>query len=390
MTVEDNGHLDYQIGGWTLAEYVAEECEISEDVAETLVSMFSEGKEVPFIARYRRNMTDNLEAEIVHQAFNAYKIARELKKSAANIVIKLEGVSIENREKEIVIAKIKQARTMAELNALYAPYKAESIRDHAALAKKLGLESVALAILRGESVSITSFIDSTKKGIRDAGEVKKGAISIICEKIMQQTITQEFIRTSSQVRDSTSANMFLISTKSRKAQQMDKNHKDILRYQKHFNYRKPVTQVSDYEILAIKRGEQNGILFSKIEIDKGMSKKFYEFARKNFGHRFHIKHNDIFEETLTMCYKYSEETIRSSVMRILLDRAQRKSVECFARNLRHLLLTPPLKNVPIAAIDPGYANGCKVALISESGDVLFTGKFQLNGDRIQQKQHHAF
>uniref|UniRef100_A0A914WVA3 Tex-like protein N-terminal domain-containing protein n=1 Tax=Plectus sambesii TaxID=2011161 RepID=A0A914WVA3_9BILA len=308
MTVEDNGHLDYQIGGWTLAEYVAEECEISDEVADKLVAMFNDGKEVPFIARYRRNMTGDLEAEQVHQAFNAYKTARELKKSAANIVRKLEGVSIDNCEKEIVIAKVKQARTMAELNAF------------------------------------------------------------------------------SQVSHSTPNNTCLTSTISRKAQQMDENHEDILRYQKHFEYRKPVAQVSDYEVLAIKRGEQIGILFAKIEIDKGISKKFYKFARKNFGHRFHRNHNDIFEETLMEYYKYTAKEIKNSVMHILLDRAQRKSVECFARNLRHLLLTPPLKNVPIAAIDPGYANGCKVALISESGGVLFTGKFQLNGDRIQQKQ----
>uniref|UniRef100_A0A914WSI9 Tex-like protein N-terminal domain-containing protein n=1 Tax=Plectus sambesii TaxID=2011161 RepID=A0A914WSI9_9BILA len=78
MTVEDNGHLDYQIGGWTLAEYVAEECEISDEVADKLVAMFNDGKEVPFIARYRRNMTGDLEAEQVHQAFNAYKTARNI------------------------------------------------------------------------------------------------------------------------------------------------------------------------------------------------------------------------------------------------------------------------------------------------------------------------
>uniref|UniRef100_A0A914X7V6 Tex-like protein N-terminal domain-containing protein n=1 Tax=Plectus sambesii TaxID=2011161 RepID=A0A914X7V6_9BILA len=73
---EDSGHPEYQIGGWTLVQYVAEECDISYEVADELVSMFDDGKEVPFIARYRRNMIGDLEAESVHQAFNAYNIAR--------------------------------------------------------------------------------------------------------------------------------------------------------------------------------------------------------------------------------------------------------------------------------------------------------------------------
>uniref|UniRef100_A0A914VHL8 S1 motif domain-containing protein n=1 Tax=Plectus sambesii TaxID=2011161 RepID=A0A914VHL8_9BILA len=382
-TVVEANDVASSVGGWQVAEFVADKCPSlgaqSLDSARQLVRLLDEGNEVPFIARYRRNVIGDIPVEDIRLAVSAYNSAKEIKARAATVLSKLESTLTSPKEKAEVRMRIEQAKSLIDLDAIYEPFKPAKAGSLASRAKEVGLEPLAVDLLHGRHVALEKAVVPSVSGVKNVSEVKKGVMHIAADYIVKQTETQIFIKETSEPKERMRVRIDVCSSLSRAAKKMEKNSAKLMQFKDYHQFTKPASFITNHQVLAIERGENDKILSMKIQPANHLFNEFQNFIYTKLGLRIHPTHKQLFNEIIADCYKrLVEPAIERCVWRLLIERAHESSIECFARNLHQLLLTPPLKNIPIIAIDPGYKNGCKVALISESSTVLHTGVFYLD------------
>ncbi|XP_067615123.1 uncharacterized protein YdcI [Eurosta solidaginis] len=373
---------------WRVDELLAEKENVEPATARNIVNLLENENTIPFICRYRRDLIDHITPERLRDIKNSYTEIVELRKRAETIVTQLE------KEQQIdtdVATEILCAKSNEELEFLYAPYKPASKGSLAERAKALGLGDAADCLLFGEApeVQLDKLIDYNNPDLDNVEKVLVGICHIISHNISKHTGVLEELRRLQKVHrivlkctktktpsaTGTSAKSKLNNNNNITTHSKNKAT-DASKYETYYDFQQDVRYLKPHQVLAINRAEKQKCLTVKIitaDYVKNDIKRFTRELFMNEGLRYTLR-NQVFEQAFEECYNKKLQPLLSRQLRSDLNElAKKAAIDVFAQNLKQLLLQSPLKGERILGIDPGFTNGCKLALISETADVLETG-----------------
>lgn len=336
---------------------IAQDLQIRKVQVESVVQLLDEGNTVPFITRYRKERTGGLDEELIRLIQTRIAAQRQLADRKQSIL-----KSIENQGKltEELRAAILQAETPKRLEDLYLPYKPKK-RSLATMARERGLEPFALAIWNRDPAvanlaEVLPSMVNPEKELPTADDVQTGAQHILAELIAEQADVRVALR-------GVIWDMGKLATS--KHESLSDGHG--LDYKDYFQFSEAVRQMPPHRILAINRGEKENALRAKLEFDASAVQQALaeKLPLADHPHAEFLK--KVAEDALT---RLLVPSLEREVRRELTDRAEQHAVEVFARNLRSLLLQPPLYGRRVLAIDPGFRTGCKIAALDEQGNLL--------------------
>lgn len=316
---------------------------------ESIKKLLAEGCTIPFISRYRKEATGELDEVLVTSVKEQLDKYEELEKRKQSVIKSLKDNDFYTEELD---EKITKAETLSEVEDIYLPYKPKR-KTRGVKAKELGLEPLADSILRGHELNISKYI---KGDVKDEVTALNGAKDIIAEAINEDS------RVRSRLRDQFTK-YSIISTK------VVKNKKeDAEKYKDYFEYSEDLYKAPSHRILAILRGVSEGVLKVNIEPDKdraiGNIERLYSRGRNS----------SIINEAIEDSYKrLLKPSLENEVRSLYKDKADEKAIDVFSDNLKVLLLSAPLGEKSILAIDPGLRTGCKVACLNKQGDLIEYG-----------------
>ena len=334
---------------------IAEELNIKESQVEKTVALIDEGNTIPFIARYRKEVTGGLSDEILRDLGERLTYLRNLETRKQEVVNSIESQG--KLTDEIVIA-LQIAKTLAEVEDIYRPYKQKK-RTRATIAKEKGLEPLANIIYMQQEK--TPIYDIAKEYLNEEKEVNSveeaiaGALDIIAENISDNAEYRKQIKRLT-YRDG------IIETKA--AKEDEKSN-----YEMYYDFSEKVNRIPSHRILAINRGEKEEFL--KVKITKP-EEKILEIMEKDI-----IKGNTQFTEMLKNTILDSwkrliEPSIEREIRSDLTEKAEEQAIKVFGQNAKQLLLGAPLLGLTVIGFDPAYRTGCKIAVIDETGKLLDT------------------
>jgi len=321
------------------------------------VDLLDDGNTIPFIARYRKEMTGNLDEEELRLIEERLDYIRKLNKRKEEVIRLIDE---QDKLTEELEEKIKKAEILQEVEDLYRPYKQKK-QTRATKAKEKGLEPLAEIIweqkkdLNLKELS-KNYIDPEKE-LNTADEVLQGANDIIAEWISDNAEIRKKIREISFNKGSISSTL--------QDEELDEKEK----YKMYYDYKESVSDIPPHRILALNRGEKEEKLKVKIEVRE---EKVYNYIENKV-----IINNSPFKENLIEVIKDAYKrlifpSIEREVRNKLTDKAEEHAIEVFGKNLRSLLLQPPYKDEKVVAIDPGFRTGSKVCAVDETGKLLDT------------------
>ncbi len=336
---------------------LCDEFNIKKIQAENTVKLIDEGNTIPFIARYRKEMTGELDDTTIRALFERLSYLRNLddKRETVRKLISEQGNLTEEIEKAL-----DKAETITEIDDIYRPFRPKK-RTRATIAKEKGLEGLSVTILSGridgDLLSEAEKYVDIEKEVNSPQEAIEGAKDIIAEIISDNADYR------AAVRDMTLKNGVINSAAANKDEQSV--------YEMYYEFSEPVLKIAGHRILAINRGEKEGFL--KVAIEAPYEKAI-EYIERNVISSDNKKTADILREAVADSYKrLIEPSIEREVRSILTERAENGAIKVFEENLRQLLLQPPIKDKTVMALDPGYRTGCKTAVVDGTGKVLSTG-----------------
>ena len=339
-----------------IIQIIADELGVKYKQVESTVKLIDEGNTIPFIARYRKEVTGGLSDEQLRDLGERLAYLRNLEERKEEV-----RNSIEEQGKltdEIVIA-LQNAKILAEVEDIYRPYKQKK-RTRATIAKEKGLEPLAEVIIeQKETKNINEiakdFVDS-EKGVESTDDAISGAMDIIAENISDNANYRKEIKKLC-YRDG------LIVTKG------DPEVKSS--YEMYYDFSEKVSKIPSHRILAINRGEKENFLKVKIEKPEDLIIGFMEkdIIKLNPNNQF----VDILKNTIQDSFKrLIEPSIEREIRSDLTEKADEKAIKVFGQNAKQLLLGAPLKGLTVMGFDPAYRTGCKIAVIDETGKLLAT------------------
>lgn len=324
-----------------------------QQVANTIYLLDSGGS-IPFISRYRKELTGELDEIEITKIRDRLNQLRELDKRRESIIVSISEQGKLTPELEKLLH---QATTMAELEDIYLPYKPKR-KTRASIAKAKGLEPLAELIYAQDYFDIdakaSEFIDP-EKGVNDIEEAIAGACDIIAEWINENQNVRSRVRFLFE-RES------FISSKVVKGKEIEGRN-----YKTYYEVKEPLTKSASHRILAMFRGENEGFL--KISIEP-IEEKALEIIDKNI-----LKANNraglLVKDTIRDAYKrLLQPSMETEMRQLAKQRADDEAIRVFAANLKQLLLAPPLGHKTVLAIDPGFRSGCKVVILDNNGKLL--------------------
>ncbi len=331
-----------------IIKQVATQLNISESQVNTVLKLLEEGNTVPFIARYRKEMTKGLDEEEIFEIYKEYDYGLKLneRKEAVIRLIDEKGMLSEELKNQI-----ENCSKLVDVEDLYLPFK-EKKKTLATVAKSKGLEPLATSILAYKNYDLSQFINDEVKSEEEALE---GARHIISELISENVEVRKYIR------KCTFDSGEVVS-------KLKRNAKDELEtYKIYYDYADKVSKMKDYRILALNRGEKEKILNVKIRVGEEklinyILKKYCKDENSEFTNQISQATVDSFSRLI---FPSIERDIRSE----LTSKAENSAIKLFSKNLEQLLMQPPLKNKRVLGYDPAYRTGCKLAVVNEFGDL---------------------
>lgn len=340
-----------------IKQTLTKEFSVAEWQVESVIELIDEGNTIPFIARYRKEKTGALSDEILRDFYDRLTYLRGLedKKEEIHRLIDEQG----NLTDEIA-ASIENALTLAELEDIYRPFRPKR-RTRATIAKEKGLEPLA-DLIEAQSEDVKSvesealmYIDS-EKGVETVEEAIEGAMDIIAERVSDNA---EFRKA---IREKTLKNAIIVTKASTEEDSV---------YSLYYEFSQPLLKLANHQILAINRGEKEGFLSVKFEMDGEI---IHSYLCRKMVAKNPTDSSRYVEEALIDSYKrLIAPSIETEVRAMLTENAQEASIKVFNKNLSGLLLQPPIKGKVVLGLDPGYRTGCKLAVVDETGRVLDTG-----------------
>ena len=339
-----------------LQKQLAYEFNLKESYAENIINLIDEGNTIPFIARYRKEMHGACDDQVLRDFADRLNYLRNLNKEKEKVekVIKEQEKWTEEIEKALA-----EAMTLTEVEDIYRPYKPKR-KTRATMAIAKGLEPLADIIQAqelAESVSniAAQFIDE-EKGVKSVEEAIAGAKDIIAERISDDANLRKTLRE-------------IIAKKAQITAVWDEEEDENKTYENYKDFKGEVAKLPSHRILALNRGEKEDCLKVSVEIQEKLTLTEIEKVYK--------KENEFTNEIILDTIKDSYDrllfpSLERECRTALTDRANEQAIKMFEVNLKPLLLQAPLKKNVIMGYDPGYYNGCKIAVIDTKGDVLDT------------------
>lgn len=356
---------------WTDVDYICEINNVDRHIAENVVKLFKDDNTIPFITRYRKNMTGSIEADKLRALKNSFDEVKIIKHRAATIIKTIDKLGKWTPEIHSIITSTK---SLVDLEYIYSSYKPTTKRSLAEKARELGLWNVSDAILQGRDIpSLASLINKQKEGLRNEEEVKDGIVHIIADVISKhKDILAEIIT----LRETFAIGIQTVQYKTKETlKDKSKNLTDQQKYEMYFNFNITERNIKPHQILAINRAESKKILSVKIVIPDIFEQAFKRYCMSRFAFVAKVTelHMNLLNKSIDYAYKNLIKRLVTRRIRTEMKvKAETASIEVFADNVKHLLLASPLKGKIILGIDPGFSHGCKLAIVSECGGLLDT------------------
>ena len=335
---------------------VAELSGISKSQVDATLKMLDEGDTVPFIARYRKERTHNLDEVQIRDIQDTAKKIQNLDKRKEDVVKK---IAEQDQLTPELKSKVLNAETLQQVDDLYLPYK-QKRRTKATIAKEQGLMPVAEAVLTfaGDLKQKIKAAVDPDKDLATEEDVVAGVHEILAEQIGEHAEYRAWIR------KQTLSKGVLVS----KVKPKVKDSEDAQTYQQYFDFEENVKTVPEFRVLAISRGEKEKILSVKISVDEDEITNYLHF--KLIGN-----HNDynaeVIADAAADAYKrFIGPAIEREIRAELTEKADAHAIDVFGKNLYNLLMQAPLKGRIVMGFDPAYRTGCKLAVIDQNGKYL--------------------
>ena len=339
-----------------ISQQLTEEFNLRPDHVKNILNLLDEGNTIPFIARYRKEMTGAIDDQVLRNLNDRYEYLKNLEKRKEEVA---KAITEQEKMTEEIQAAILAAQTMTEVEDIYRPFKQKK-KTRASVATEKGLKPLADFILGQEGdpyAEAEKYIDE-EKGVKSVKEAIAGASDIIAEIVSDNAELRKKLR----------------GLLEKHGEMQVKLVKDDEKgtYAMYADYNELVPEIKNHRILAINRGEKEDCLRAKIYFDPEIAKRVC--VAKFLKTRKQPDCAKIIEEAAGDGYdRLIEPSIQREVRTILTDRAGEQAIKMFEVNLRPLLLQPPVKGKVTLGLDPGYRTGCKVAVVDETGKVLDTG-----------------
>ena len=341
-----------------IIQIIADELKVQYSQVENAVKLIDEGNTIPFIARYRKEVTGGLSDEQLRDLGDRLNYLRNLETRKEEVRNSIEE---QGKLTDEIVQALQNAKILAEVEDIYRPYKQKK-RTRATIAKEKGLEPLAEIIANQEEKRdigeiAKEFID-IEKGVETVEDAITGAMDIIAENISDNATYRKEIKRIC-YRDG------IIVTKASDVEQKSS-------YEMYYDFSERVNRIPSHRILAINRGEKEDFL--KVKIEKP-EENIINFIKNDV-----IKNNNnsnqfiqILEDTIIDSFKrLIEPSIDREIRSDLTEKAEEKAIKVFGQNAKQLLLGAPLKGLTVMGFDPAYRTGCKIAVIDETGKLLAT------------------
>ncbi len=337
----------------TLFNRIAKEMGLKVEQVANTIKLLDEGSTVPFIARYRKEVTENLDETNILKISELITYLRnlEIRKEEVIRLIEEQGKLTDELKNQILLAEKLQM-----VEDLYFPYKKKR-KTKADVAKEQGLEPLAEKIYQLKTLDelekeSLAFINEEVESIEKAIE---GAKLIVAQNLSETLEYRE------RLREDMLKKAIIIAKKSKKAEELDT--KQI--YKDYYEYTEPVKKALSHRILALNRGENEGVLTVSLNFEEKDRDSVERYLLKDFKNKeLNFLHKEIIVDALDRLILPS---IEREVRNILTEKAEDEAIVVFKENLKNLLMQPPLHEKNILALDPGYRTGCKVAVIDKNG-----------------------
>ena len=338
-----------------ITKALCEEFNIKEEHGENVVKLLDEGNTIPFIARYRKELTGAMDDQVLRKFADKLEALRALAERKADVIRLIDE---QGKLTEEIKAQVENAKTVTEVDDIYRPFRPKR-KTRATIAKDKGLEPLADAIY----LQLASFkpyeeaekyIDS-EKGVETIEDAISGAMDIIAENVSDDAENRKAVRAKTYV------TALITST----------NKEENPVYEMYYEFAEKVNKVANHRILALDRGEKEGVLAVKIDADENvMHELLFSRAVNADGGEC----AEIVKEAIRDSYKrLIAPSIDTEIRNMLTERAQEAAIDLFSVNLKNLLMAPPIKGRVVLGVDPGYRTGCKLAVVDSTGKVLETG-----------------
>ena len=343
--------------------YVATELNLKLSQIENTVKLFDEGATVPFIARYRKEVTGNLDEEQIREIIEKVSYFRNLEKRKEEVLRLIEE---QDKLTEELKTSIVNAIKLQEVEDLYLPYKKKK-KTKADIAKDQGLEPLSIFALETETTMEMLKLEAEKYLTEEVETVEaaiEGVHLIIAQNISEDIKIREFLRER--------LSKFGILTSKVIEKNKAEDEKGI--YQDYYEYSESISKAASNRILALNRGEKEKILKVDIEIDEKTEEFIMNFILKTFKNKNLIEfYKEVIKDALD---RLAYPSIINEVRNIYTEKAEEEAIGIFSENLGNLLLKPPLSKKTMMGLDPGYRTGCKMVIINKDGfyetnDVLY-------------------
>ena len=343
---------------------IAEELNIKPKQVEATINLIDEGNTIPFIARYRKEVTGGLSDEILRDLGERLNYLRNLEQRKEEVV---KSIDEQGKLTDEILQAIAISKTLAEVEDIYRPYKQKK-KTRATTAKAKGLEPLANIIIEQqetkpileiakEYVNIDNLSEEDKKNkdkvVATPEDAVQGALDIIAEDISDNSKYRKQIKRIC-YREAT------IQTKASKPEEKSN-------YEMYYDYQEAIKYIPSHRILAINRGEKEDFL--KVKIEKP-EEKILQYIERDII-KDETQFTEMLKETILDSFKrLIEPSIDREIRSDLTEKAEDKAIKVFGKNSKQLLLGAPIKGKTVMGFDPAYRTGCKIAVIDETGKLL--------------------
>lgn len=341
-----------------ILKQITEEFKLKDEHAKNIVSLLDEGNTIPFIARYRKEMTGHIDDQVLRELADRLTYLRNIEKRKAEVTA---SIAEQGKMTDDIASALEKAETLTEVEDIYRPYKQKK-KTRATIAIAKGLEPLA-DILFAQNVKEGTAEDLAKPfvneelGVKSEKEALAGAQDILAERLSDDAELRKKLR-----------RIYLkngeISSKLQKAEE-----DGAKTYEMYAEYSEPVSEIKSHRVLALNRGEDEGYLKVKVTIDDDFAVRVCEVGFVKEG------------SVTTPCVKAAvadgykrliQPSIEREIRNYLTENAQEQAIKMFDVNLRPLLMQPPVKDKVTMGFDPAYRTGCKIAVVDGTGKVLDT------------------
>ncbi|MBS4219431.1 RNA-binding transcriptional accessory protein [Bacillus sp. FJAT-49711] len=341
----------------TLLRKIAGELQLTKKQINSVIQLLEEGNTVPFIARYRKEMTGALDEVQIKEIMDSWTYLQNLEQRKEDVIRLIEE---QGKLTDDLKLQINKADKLQLVEDLYRPYK-QKRRTRATIAKEKGLEPLAEWMLSfpvsGSMEAEAEKYISEEKQILSSLDAVKGAQDIIAEQVSDDASFREWIR------KETFQNGKIIAV----VKNEEKDEKKV--FENYYDYEEPVKRIVPHRVLALNRGEKEDILRVSIQSN---TERIFSFLHKSVLEKENSIAAAEIKEAIEDGYKrLIEPAIEREIRNELTEAAENQAIHIFSENLRKLLLQPPLKGKVVLGVDPAYRTGCKLAVVDETGKMLY-------------------